>query len=745
MTRLNPRNVALRGYEHAALVGAPVHTALGKRIGYECVTSLVDGRIFRRQPLPMVPATNATPYTPIDIPNEGWLLLRTDVYHQLGGLNLELPPQLALMEYAIRVREAGFLSVSALELTLHRAAGYAETSLEDELRFTALRSEVQWAGLVRGQARRSSSLEVDVLVTGRGLSAKALLQAAGFPIKTIYWATEEAIPDGYTVVPCSETADRVLYSALRDRRRRSVAIIDLANHTAVDNWLLALVDESFERSDVAVTTLGSDGIARVVGEADTKATLIRTERIPVRIIPKNADNLQAYMIALCASFWSHGICVRQTAHRLLRKDDIPARQYRSCLAPDARVQSKLSIVVLSLGIDDVNTISTSRLRANTRDPYDLTFVVRPNHHDIIKRLKADSGIQVLIDQSNMCGGEQFQLALAHATGEHLAILRDDLVVPELWLDPLEAAMRRIPHAGIVAPRVSNGLGTQMAENERFANTAEFHTAARRRRQEYARIATVVPSLTHAAFLIRREVIERIGGIDARLAMSEYGIIDLCIRVQAAGYSIVIAEDALVHKIHPDLLVQDTSMANYDQQAAKIFARKWQLKPENFVRLQVADLAASELAVSQIYTPLPETIRPGSLPPERATFLLPLDDETAWQNVSRLIRKYQKTFSAQDAVTLAIGCGKDVDLPNVAQRVENIIVELCPNVDQSADVVIAKAENRGLWLDKLPAGPRLLLLEDTQLSNYHVVEDLSPAGLRQSFQTAQNERVINALS
>lgn len=717
-----------------ALVTAPVRTALGPRIGYELSRSLTAGAVQRLLPMGMQDEAGGT-CRPVDLPNDGAYVISMQAYGKLGGLRCDLPLALAMMDFALRAREAGMRIVSDTGVCAMRLAGYAEPTLAFGRQVEHLRSSEQWAALLRGPARMQPRVPVELIIHGGDAAqARQWIDCAGYPIRRIFSGCGEKIHPQIPVYPLASAPAAALREALFEHRGENTVFIDATAAIPDGDWLLRLVEESEERPDTALATLGREGVARRAGRIDPGALLARNARVPVHLVPMPECTPAEFCAQLCDALSAAGLGARQTADRRPGMTALPERRFEGGIGSVAPAVTPVDVLVISGGVADVNELSVSRLRVNTREPYSLAVVVRRSYQDIIKRLSTDSAISILVDASETMGAAQVSHALAASTAEYIAILRDDVITPDGWLEALEAAMARIPQAGIVAPRMSNGSGAQAAETERFANTAEFQLSVSRRRRSYARMATVVQALTQPVFLLRREVLARIGGLDLQLGLSDYAILDLCIRVQAAGYLVVIAEDALVHKVHADLLPKEYRQSVPDQAHARHFSRKWQLGREGIMRFDVGAIAASELAIAQLFCPFPEAPAKSEIPEERgerATFLLPIEDSAAWQRAARLIKKFQRTFGAADNVTLSVGCMGDLDLETAAKRIERIVRDLQIDDEQSADVLIVDGSDREAWLRQLPPGPRLLLVPDAGLGAYPQVKDLSPSGLRKS--------------
>ena len=82
-------------------------------------------------------------------------------------------------------------------------------------------------------------------------------------------------------------------------------------------------------------------------------------------------------------------------------------------------------------------------------------------------------------------------------------------------------------------------------------------------------------------LIPKKVIRRIGLLDERFGPGGYEDYDYCLRVQMAGYKVILAEDVFIHHFGGKGYVG----MDYDEMRARnrgIFVRKWCRKTLEFL-------------------------------------------------------------------------------------------------------------------------------------------------------------------
>jgi GT2 family glycosyltransferase/2-polyprenyl-3-methyl-5-hydroxy-6-metoxy-1,4-benzoquinol methylase/glycosyltransferase involved in cell wall biosynthesis len=135
--------------------------------------------------------------------------------------------------------------------------------------------------------------------------------------------------------------------------------------------------------------------------------------------------------------------------------------------------------------------------------------------------------------------------LARASGEYIVIMNSDVFVTPYWDKRIMAAFQGDLSIGIVGPRTNYCAGVQIVTECSYDENSLDSWAE----QWYLRRAGALrPANRLIGFLwmMKREVIEKIGGFDPLFGIGNYEDDDYCIRAQLAGYKLVIADDVFVH-------------------------------------------------------------------------------------------------------------------------------------------------------------------------------------------------------
>jgi GT2 family glycosyltransferase len=136
---------------------------------------------------------------------------------------------------------------------------------------------------------------------------------------------------------------------------------------------------------------------------------------------------------------------------------------------------------------------------------------------IAERLAAEDGsLRLLRSDTNRGYAGAVNVALAEARGEYLAVLNMDVVVSEGWLEPLVAFLESNPGTGAVCPLIvleSDPARINAAGQNIHPTGLGFNRWLAKPVERAGRDPLRVSGLHGAALVVRRELLERIGGWD----------------------------------------------------------------------------------------------------------------------------------------------------------------------------------------------------------------------------------------
>jgi GT2 family glycosyltransferase/glycosyltransferase involved in cell wall biosynthesis/tetratricopeptide (TPR) repeat protein len=215
-----------------------------------------------------------------------------------------------------------------------------------------------------------------------------------------------------------------------------------------------------------------------------------------------------------------------------------------------------------------------------------------------------SHVRVILNRANLGFSAGNNQGLACATGEFILLLNNDTVVTPGWLERMLAILESNADCGMVGP-VSNSVSGPQKISVNYSNLEQLPKFAAQWSAEHAGQSAEAARLVGFCLLLRRQVVEKIGGLDPQFGSGNFEDDDLCLRAGLAGFKLRIALDSFVHHTGG----QTFKGAKIDYRASlernwELFKSKWGLPKD---------------------APLENGYRAPSVLPGGFTFRLPLPD------------------------------------------------------------------------------------------------------------------------
>ncbi len=301
----------------------------------------------------------------------------------------------------------------------------------------------------------------------------------------------------------------------------------------------------------------------------------------------------------------------------------------------------VSVVVLVWNALEYVRKCADSLLEHTDDTCELIFVDNGSDQATLGYLAELDGdherVTVIYNGKNLGFAAGNNIGLAAGRGRYFCLLNSDTVVTAGWLDHMLAAMDSNPRVGLVGPVTNSITGGQKLpevsyDQKSLAGLAEFAA-----KQAAANERCTEQALWVVGFcvLIKREVVEKIGGLDTRFGRGNFEDTDYCLRAFLAGYMSTVAKDSFVHHFGSRSFL--AGGIDYDQELEdkfQIFRNKWDLEP---TARQTGNLNL-QLLISEGFTP---ALHFNSLPPSARVTVLPLQ---RWE-ADRWVAGAEKYFAA----------------------------------------------------------------------------------------------------
>jgi GT2 family glycosyltransferase len=156
-------------------------------------------------------------------------------------------------------------------------------------------------------------------------------------------------------------------------------------------------------------------------------------------------------------------------------------------------------------------------------------------------------IMIVRNQQNLGYAGANNVGFAHAAGQYIAVLNPDTRVEPGWLKALVQALEDDPSAGLGTPKIllmDKPTHINACGNEITLTGLTFCRGLDEGAHNYSHLE-YVSAVSGAAFIIRRSVLEEIGGFDETFFIY-YEETDLCLRAMLAGHRVLYVPNSIVY-------------------------------------------------------------------------------------------------------------------------------------------------------------------------------------------------------
>ncbi len=225
------------------------------------------------------------------------------------------------------------------------------------------------------------------------------------------------------------------------------------------------------------------------------------------------------------------------------------------------MQPALSVIILSWNTRELLDQALDSVFASVAEPSTLEVIVVDNGSEDGSPAMVETKypqVQLIVCEENLGFAGGNNRGLASATGDSIVLLNSDTVVLPGAFSTLSAYLHKHPHVGMVGPKLLNADGTTQSSRRRFPalpvlffeSTWLQGLASKKSLQRYYfadmpdSIAHEVDWVTGAVMMVRREVVDDVGGLDEGFFMYSEEL-DWCHRICDAGWAIAYTPEAEV--------------------------------------------------------------------------------------------------------------------------------------------------------------------------------------------------------
>ncbi len=216
------------------------------------------------------------------------------------------------------------------------------------------------------------------------------------------------------------------------------------------------------------------------------------------------------------------------------------------LTPRSWANKLISIVILTYNQLEYTKLTIDSIRRNTKLPYELIVVDNASSDGTVEYLKSQKDIHAIFNEENLGFPAGCNEGIEASTGDYILLLNNDVIVPKEWLEGLVECAQSSPRIGIVGPMSNRISGYQLEQKVGYRKVSQVQDFAAKYRRKNRKRWIEVPRVAGFCMLIKRDLIDRIGGLDTAFGMGNCEDDDFCVRARLAGYGTVVAGDVFIH-------------------------------------------------------------------------------------------------------------------------------------------------------------------------------------------------------
>ncbi|MEW6745863.1 MAG: methyltransferase domain-containing protein [Planctomycetota bacterium] len=230
----------------------------------------------------------------------------------------------------------------------------------------------------------------------------------------------------------------------------------------------------------------------------------------------------------------------------------PAERHSRRDSPEAIMTFKISSEPTTLIVPVVNTCEVTRqlidsLRRCTRaGSYRLVVVDNGSTDGTREFLAAQQDVVLVRESVNRGFAAAVNRGLLQAHTTYVAIMNNDVLLTEGWLDTLVTHLETDARIAFVAPSTNYAAGPQRVHIGEYSDEAAMARLARefteRRRGQIEDVEFVVG----LCLLGRRSTFATLGPFDERFGNGNFEDNDYCLRARRGGWRIIVARDVFLH-------------------------------------------------------------------------------------------------------------------------------------------------------------------------------------------------------
>ncbi|MGK9477099.1 glycosyltransferase [Melioribacter sp. OK-6-Me] len=208
---------------------------------------------------------------------------------------------------------------------------------------------------------------------------------------------------------------------------------------------------------------------------------------------------------------------------------------------------KVSIIIVAYNQIEYTKKCIQSIQKYVTENYEIVLIDNASNDGTMKQLFNNDGLlKYYRNEYNYGFPVAINQGILNSLGDYILVLNNDTVLTEGLVERMIEIAESDSCIGLVAPLSNEVSGLQKDNNAKYNSLEEMHEYARSLKEKNKGIILQFPRVAFLCTLIKREVIDKIGGLDERFTPGNFEDDDFCLRAQLAGFKTVIAKDVFIH-------------------------------------------------------------------------------------------------------------------------------------------------------------------------------------------------------
>lgn len=253
------------------------------------------------------------------------------------------------------------------------------------------------------------------------------------------------------------------------------------------------------------------------------------------------------------------------------------------------VKAQMKSELVSIVVPNFNQLKYTKqfvdsVFENTSNEFELIIVDNASDKETnkyLKELSRKQNVKVIFNKENLGFPKAVNQGILKTKGQYILIANNDIIVTKDWLTKMLEVAAKNNQIGLVGP-ISNAVsGIQIDREANYTSVKEMHNYAKGISFKNKNQILEFPRLAFLCTLVKKEVIDKIGGLDERFSPGNFEDDDFCLRAQLTGYKTVIVKDVFIHH-YGSVSFKQNGEKEYGERLKineQKFINKWGTNPE----------------------------------------------------------------------------------------------------------------------------------------------------------------------